>query len=116
MRHDNRINMERLNAIRNEIEFHVPVDLRNLIECKKEIFGLLTKLFAGCSAAIVIVSSLLEVRQSDIYNLNFWNNVINIVVNAGTLGNSAYEAGEFVRKVEGKRQIRKYLAMLRHLR
>lgn len=48
--------------------------------------------------------------------LNFWNSAGSIVVSADTLRNCTYEAKEFARKVEGKRQARKYLARLEHLR
>lgn len=112
----NKRNVERLNKIRNEIQFYVPVDLRDLIECRKDIYGLITKLFFGCAAVMVVASSLVKLPQSADDALSFWNNAGGMAVSVDTLRSCAYEAKEFAKKLEGKRQARKYLAKLRELR
>lgn len=92
------------------------VDLNDFMECKKEVCGLIQKLSVSCAAVMVGVSSLGNMCVSGSDRLNFWENAGGVVISLDTLRNSLYGVREFARRIEGKRQARKYLAKLRQMR
>lgn len=93
-------------------------DLRDLMECKKEIYSLIWNLLPPCGAVILSVCSFINMTTSDDIRLDFWNFVGNAAIALPALRNrdNFDLVEEFKRRVEGKRLARKYLAKLEQLR
>ena len=106
-----------LNAVLDSYDTNVlEVDLYNVMECKQEIYGLLKKVFVSFAVVIAGVHSFRNMCAAETGTLDFWTNVGSIGINAGTLKNNCYEAREYAKRIERKRQARKYLAKLNQLR
>lgn len=92
------------------------VDLMDLMECRKQIVGLIGELLSPCGVVILCACSFINTISSASIQLDFWNFMGNAAVTLYTLRNNADLANEFMQRVEGKRQAKKYLAKLRQLR
>ena len=86
------------------------------IECKRELYRLLKKVFVACAATVACVYSGRNMCVSGKDNLDFWGNMGNVGVCLDTLKHTCYGAEEYIKRVEGKLQARKYLAILKQLR
>lgn len=92
------------------------VDLYNVMECKQEIYGLIKELFISCAAAVVGVHSFGNMYTANKGTLDFWGNVGNIGISLDALKQHYYVAREYVTRIKGKKQARKYLAKIKQLR
>lgn len=92
------------------------VDLNNVMECKREIYGLLKEIFISCAAVAVGVHSFGNMYMADKGSLDFWGNVGNVGISLDALKQHYYEAREYAAKIERKKQARRYLAKLKQLR
>lgn len=92
------------------------VDLTNVMECKKDIYGLLKEIFFSCAALVVGVHSFGNMYASDKRMLDFWGNAGNVGICLDDLKQHCYEAREYAKRIKGKKQARKYLARLKQLR
>lgn len=92
------------------------VDLNNILECKREIYGLMKETFISCAAVAVGVHSFGNVLAAGMGTLDFWGNAGNIGISLDTIKQHCFEAKEYAKRIENKRQARKYLAKLKQLR
>ncbi len=91
------------------------IDIYDVKKCREEIYGLLKGIFATCAMAVVGVHSFGDLCMDEKGILNFWAGVGGVGISLGELKHCCYEARHFAKKIEGKRQARKYLAKLRQL-
>ena len=91
-------------------------DLNNVIECKKEMYGLLKELFYSCAAVVVGVHSFGNMCAGEEGPFNVLGNMGIIINSWDTMKQHYAEAREYVSRIEGKKQARKYLAKLKTLR
>lgn len=91
------------------------VDLYNLMDCKKEIYGLLKEIFVSCAALAVGVHSFGNMYSADKDSLVFWGNAGNIGISLDTLQQHCFEAREYIERIKNRKQARKYLANLKRL-
>lgn len=92
------------------------IDLKDLMECRKEIYSLIWNMFPLCGAVILSVCSFINAIAPESIQLDFWNFMGNAAVTLSTMKNSAGLVEEFMQRMEGRRQARKYLARLGQLR
>lgn len=92
------------------------VDLKNLMECKKEMYGLLMSTFRSCAAVAAGVCSFGNMCSIDKNALDFWGNAAGVGLNLSDLKQSVSEMSEYVRRLAGRKEARKYLARLKQLR
>lgn len=92
------------------------VDLRGLMGCKQEIYGILKKLFTSCAAVAVGVHSFGNMISADKGTLDFWGNAGNVGISLGSLKHEYIEIREYISRIERNRKARKYLAKLKQLR
>lgn len=92
------------------------VDLNNVMECKREIYGLIKEIFISCAAVAVGVHSFGNMYATDKGTLDFWAHAGNVGISLDALKQHYYEAREFATRIERKKQARKYLAKLQQLR
>ena len=91
------------------------VDLYNLMECKKEITGLIEKLCASGAAITVGVQLINNISRAEREIINFWGDVGNICVSLDTLKQNYNAVREYADKIEQKKQARRYLTKIRQL-
>lgn len=91
-------------------------DLNNIMECKKEMYGLLKEAFFSVAAIMVGVHSFGNMYASDMKTIDFWGNAGNIGLSIDTLKQHYWEIREYVNKIERKKQARKYWAKIGQLR
>lgn len=94
----------------------VVIDLNNVMECKREIYGLLKEIFISCAAVAVGVHSFGNMYMADKGTLDFWGNVGNVGISLDALKQHYYGAREYAARIERKKQARKYLAKLKQLK
>ena len=94
----------------------VDIDLNNIMECKREMYGLIRELFVSCAAVAVGVHSFGNMCAAEVGTLDFWGNAGNVGISLDTLKQHCYEARAYATRIESKRQARKYLAKLKQLR
>lgn len=92
------------------------IDLNNIMECKREICGLLKELFFSCAVATVGVHSFGNMVTAESDSLNFWGNMGSTAVSLAALKPHYIAAKEYAKRIAGKRKARKYLARLKRLR
>ena len=92
------------------------VNLENVVECRKEINGLMKDLLISCATVTVGVLSFGSVCTAETGSLDFWSNIGGMGLGLVELKQSCYEAREFAKRIERKRKARKYLAKLKQLR
>lgn len=108
--------VDELNVVLDAYDENEEVDLSNIMECKKEINGLLKEIFISCAAVAVGVHSFGNIAAACVGTLDFWGNVGNAGISLDVLKQHCCEAREYVARIERKRQARKYLAKIRQLR
>ena len=91
------------------------VDLYNLMECKKEITGLVKKLCASGAAITVGVKLINNISRAEREIINFWGDVGNICLNLDTLKQNYHAVREYADRIEQKKQARRYLTKIRQL-
>uniref|UniRef100_UPI004026E608 hypothetical protein n=1 Tax=Lachnospira sp. TaxID=2049031 RepID=UPI004026E608 len=91
------------------------VDLYNLMECKKEITGLVEKLCASGAAITVGVQLINNISRAEREIINFWGDVGNICLSLDTLKQNYNAVREYADKIEQKKQARRYLTKIRQL-
>ena len=105
-----------LNAVLDTYDNNISeVDLNNIMECKKEIYGLLKESFFSCAAVAVGVHSFGNMYTADKGSLDFWGNMGNVGISLDALKHHYVEAKEYAERIRRKKQARKYLARLRQL-
>lgn len=106
-----------LNIVLDSYDINVAeVDLNSVMDCKREIYGLVKELFISCAAVAVGVHSFGNMRIADKGTLDFWGNAGNIGISWDALKQHNHEAREYVKRIKRKKQARKYLAKLKQLR
>lgn len=106
-----------LNAVLDSYDNNVlQVDLYNVMECKKEMYGLLKELFYSCAAVAVGVHSFGNMCAGEEGPFNLLGNIGIIINSWDTMKQHYAEAREYVTRIERKKQARKYLAKLKTLR
>ena len=106
-----------LNAVLDSYDNNVlQGDLNNVMECKKEMYGLLKELFCLCAVVVVGVHSFGNMYIAEKGSLDFWGNMGGVGISLDALKQHYAEAREYVTRLEGKKQARKYLAKLKTLR
>ena len=91
----------------------IDIDLNDVMECKREMYGLIRELFVSCAAVAVGVHSFGNMCAAEVATLDFWGNV---GISLDTIKQHCYEARAYATRIESKRQARKYLTRLKQLR
>ena len=94
----------------------VDIDLNDVMECKREMYGLIRELFVSCAAVAVGVHSFGNMCAAEVKTLDFWGNAGNVGISLDTIKQHCYEARAYATRIESKRQARKYLTRLKQLK
>lgn len=92
------------------------IDLKNISECRQEMYGLLREIGFLCAKVVIGVHSFNNMCTADMGTLDFWSNLGEMGISLKDVKQDCFEIKDYLVRIEGKKQARKYLTKLRQLR
>ena len=92
------------------------IDLKNINECRQEMYGLLKEIGFLCARVAIGGHSFNNMCTADMGTFDFWSNLGEMGISLKDFKQDYFEIRDYLARIEGKKQARKYLAKLRQLR